>query len=231
MVRDKASWRCPNLIFFRGDSNLMARPNIITIAPVAAVADDICLAQTRASAGALTLNGAKAGTTLDFSRQINIASSANIAARTFTVSGTDAHGNSITDTVTGISNNTVATTKYFLTVTSITVDASFSANNVTVGTSAAIATKVIPVDHYDTVAPQVTVDLVSGTATWSVQETYSDIQSSTASIVWITPTAHSGKSSSLTAPIDVHPRAVRLITSAISAPTLRLVISQSRSGC
>lgn len=207
----------------------MAIPQIVSIVPVAAVADDICLAQTKASAGTLTLNGAKAGTTFDFARKIDIASSANIAARVFTVVGTDQNGRAITDTVTGINNSTVQTTKYFQTVTSVSVDASFSANNVTVGTSDDISTKTYPLNHYDEIAAQVTVGLVSGTATWSIQETFSALDGTTDSEVWITPTAHSGKSASLSAPIDVHARACRLVTSTFSAPTLELVISQS--GC
>ncbi len=204
----------------------MARPKIVAIAPVAAVTNDICLSQTKASAGSLTLNGAKAGTTLDFARQIAVASGANIAARVFTVTGTDANGRSITDTVTGVSNNSVSTTKYFSTVTGVSVDASFSADTVTVGTTVAIATKIYPLNHYDSIAPQVTVGLVSGTATWSVQETYSELTTSAAE-VWFIPTAHSGKSASLTAPLDVHARACRLITTAYTAGVLELVITQS----
>ncbi len=204
----------------------MARPKVVAIAPVAAVANDIALSQTKASSGSLTLNGAKAGTTLDFARQIAIASSANIATRIFTVTGTDANGRAQTDTVTGINNTSVSTTKYFSTVTDVSVDASFSANNVTVGTTVALATKIYPLNHYDAIAPQVTVGLVSGTATWSIQETYSELTTA-GTEVWFTPTAHSGKSASLTAPLDVHARACRLTTTAYSSGVLELVITQS----
>lgn len=207
----------------------MARPKIVPIVPVALDADGICLSQTKASSGSLTLNGVLAGTTLDFSRLIAVASSANIAARVFTITGTDANGRAITDTVTGVNNNSVNSTKYFSTVTDVSVDASFSANNVTVGTTAALATKMFPLNHYDEVAAQVTVELASGTATWSVQETFSEPSGTSASEVWITPTAHSGKSATLSAPLDLHARACRLITSAISTPTISLNINQS--GC
>lgn len=207
----------------------MARPQIISVAPVAAVANDICLSQTKASSGELTLNGAKATSTLDFSRQIAVASTANIAARVFTVTGTDANGRSITDTVAGVSNNSVATTKYFSTVISVSVDASFSANNVTVGTTAGMATKMYLLDTYDEIPAQVTVGLVSGSGTWSVQETFSDLSGTSASEIWITPAAHSAKNATLTAPIDVHARACRLTMSASSSAVLEFVITQS--GC
>ena len=204
----------------------MPRPKYFDIDPVAAVTNDICLSQTKASSGALTLDGAKAGTTLDFARQISIYSSANIAARVFTVVGTDANGRSITDTVTGINNGTVSTTKYFKTVTSISVDASFSPNTIIAGTSAAIATAISPLDHYCTVPAQVTVELVSGTATFSVQETYSPLDS-TADEVWITPSALNAKNATLTAPLDQSAKGCRLVTSAISSPNINFIIHQA----
>ena len=206
----------------------MARPQIVSIAPAAVDADGICLSQTRASAGALTLDGVLAGTTLDFSRKIDFISGANIVARVFTIVGTDANGRAITETVTGINNNTVQTTKYYSTVSSISVDASFSANTITVGTSDDIATKIYPLNHYDNVAAQVTVELVSGSATWSVQETYSALDSS-ADEVWIVPTAHSGKTATLTAPLDLHANACRLVTSTFSTPVISFNIYQSGS--
>ena len=201
---------------------------ILVTSPAALDADGICLSQTKASSGALTLNGVLAGTTLDYSRLIAVASSANITARVFTIVGTDANGRSITDTVTGVNNNSVNTTKYFSTVSSVSVDASFSPDNVTVGTTAALATKINPLNHYDDIACQVAVELVSGTATWSVQETFSD-STTAADEIWIVPTAHSGKSATLTAPLDVHAKAMRLVTTAISSPVLRIQVNQS--GC
>jgi hypothetical protein len=85
----------------------------------------LALAQTPAGAGALTLTAA---TTLSPARKVSIYSGSNIAARVFTVTGTDRKGNAITDTVTGVNNSTVSTTKVFATVTSITVDAGTGAD-------------------------------------------------------------------------------------------------------
>jgi VCBS repeat-containing protein len=201
---------------------------ILVTSPAALDADGICLSQTKAGSGSLTLDGVLAGTTLDYSRKIAVASTANIAARVFTITGTDANNRSISDTVTGVNNNSVSTTKYFSTVTNVSVDASFSANNVTVGTTAALATKINPLNHYDEVACQVAVELLSGTATWSIEETHSD-STTAADEVWIAPTAHSGKSASLSAPLSIHAKAMRLVTSAISSPSIRIQVLQS--GC
>lgn len=204
----------------------MSQQTLITIAPAALSANAICLSQTKASSGSLTLNGALAGTTLDVSRKIAVASVANIAARVFTVTGTDANNRSISDTVTGVNNNSVNTAKYFKTVTDVSVDASFSANNVTVGTTAACATRIVQLNWHTEIAAQVTVELVSGTATWSIEETFNDNLASTSGEVYIVPTAHSAKSASLTAPVDLHAHGVRLVTSAISSPTINLRIDE-----
>jgi VCBS repeat-containing protein len=204
----------------------MSQQTLITIAPIALDADGICLSQTKASSGSLTLNGVLAGAALDVARKIAVASSANILARIFTITGTDANDRSITDTVTGVNNNSVNTTKYFKTVTDVSVDASFSANNVTVGTTAACATRVVQLNYHTEIAAQVTVELVSGTATWSIEETFNDNLASTSGEVFIIPTAHSAKSASLTAPVDLHSHGARLVTSAISSPTINLRIDE-----
>ena len=86
-------------------------------------ADGICQAQTSgATADTLTINGAKASggvATLNSARQITLASAANLADKTFTITGTDVNGDALTESLTGPNNNTVTSTKHFLTVTEI----------------------------------------------------------------------------------------------------------------
>ena len=86
-------------------------------------ADGICASQTSgATAGTLTINGAKASggvATLNSARQITLASAANLADKTFTITGTDANGDALTESLTGPNNETVTTSKHFLTVTEI----------------------------------------------------------------------------------------------------------------
>ncbi len=204
----------------------MARPNVLAIAPAAAVTNDICLSQTVASAIALTLNGAKAGLTFDFARKLDLASAGNVSGVNFTIVGTDANGRAITEVKAGPSGNTVQSVNFYSTVTSITASGTMGAVNMTVGTSDDLATPIYPLDNYDKIAAQVAVELVSGTATFSVQETYSELDS-VADEVWITPTALSGKSATLTAPLDVHARACRFITTAFSTPVINFIVMQS----
>ena len=86
-------------------------------------ADGICASQTSgATASTLTINGAKASggvATLNSARQITLASAANLADKTFTITGTDANGDALTESLTGPNNETVTTSKHFLTVTEI----------------------------------------------------------------------------------------------------------------
>lgn len=206
----------------------MARPHIETITPVAASATDICLSQTVASATTLTLNGAKAGTTLDFSRKLDLVSAGNLSAVNFTIVGTDANGRSISEVKSGPNANTVQSVNYYSTITSITTSATMGGVNITVGTSDDLATKMYPLNFYDEIAAQIAVNLVSGTATFSVQETYSALTSA-ATEVWVIPTALSAKTATTVAPLDVHANACRLITTTFSAPTLEFCIYQS--GC
>jgi hypothetical protein len=99
-------------------------------------ADGICASQASgATADTLTINGAKASggvATLNSARQITIASASNLGDKTFTVTGTDVNGDALTESLTGPNNDTVTTTKHFLTVTEVAFTDGTS-GNVTVG--------------------------------------------------------------------------------------------------
>ena len=99
--------------------------------------DGIVDAETLGSAGNFALDGAQtsSGSATGLNSFLTIASSNNIASVTFTITGTDIDGTSQTETITGVNNNTVTSTKIFKTVTRIASDASASAVNV--GTVAA----------------------------------------------------------------------------------------------
>lgn len=88
-------------------------------------ADSISQSQTPSGAGNLTINGAKASggvATFNSARQVTITSAGNDSARTFTVTGTDVNGFSISEAVTGANASAATSTKHFKTVTQIAVD-------------------------------------------------------------------------------------------------------------
>lgn len=91
----------------------------------AADADGVATSQTPSGAGNLTIDGAKASggvATFNAARQVTITSAGNDAGRTFTITGTDVNGNTLTEAVTGADTDTATSTKHFKTVTQIAVD-------------------------------------------------------------------------------------------------------------
>ena len=135
-------------------------------------ADGIAKAQQLVGAGNLVLDGdlVSGGVwTSTFAHQIGVASAGNIATVVFTIYGTDQDGDAVTETVTGVSGNTVETTGYFKTVTRIAAGAAVGAD-VFVGTVDEISTQTIPVNIYTT-AHTVAVD-VTGTLNYDLEETF-----------------------------------------------------------
>src|SRR5262249_12609158 len=101
----------------------------ITVQLAASTANGICQSQTPGAAGALTLNGSLvsggvatlAGTGVV--RQVLLPTTADETSKTFTITGTNDCGNTITEQLTGVNNTTAGSAKYYQTVTSITISA------------------------------------------------------------------------------------------------------------
>ena len=113
-------------------------PQTVTVGPLAAAsANNICLSQSAAGAQALTLNGSTVASgvaTLDAARRVLITSAADDSDITFRVTGTNAFGNAIRETITGGNATTVYTISDFKTITEVYASAATS-GNVTVGTN------------------------------------------------------------------------------------------------
>src|SRR5690349_18456172 len=86
-----------------------------------AAADTDAIADDVTGAGAITLLATSAGDGL--AHKITFASSANLSGLTFTIVGTDYRDQALTEVVTGPNNNSVSSTGYFKTWTSITKSA------------------------------------------------------------------------------------------------------------
>ena len=107
----------------------------------AADADGVCASQTPSGAGDLAINGALASAgavTFDVPRQVTISGTGSESGKTFTITGTDETGAVSSESIAGPNNNTVSTTKYFATVTQVSVDAATAAA-VTVGSGGDVA--------------------------------------------------------------------------------------------
>lgn len=184
----------------------MGTPTTITIALAAASATNICLSQTPAGAGALTLNGSAVSggvatitSQANTGRQVIFTPAGADAARTIVMAGTDAMGGTIGETVQMVNNPSTATSVgMYKTITSLTADAAF-AGAITVGTNGVGATAPITIDYrQNPVCVGIGTVLSTGSANWTVQETFTDIYNTTATAFaaasWISNSGLTSKS-------------------------------------
>lgn len=138
-----------------------------------AIANAVCLAQTKVGAGALTINGTTASggvSTFSGNYTVSVASDGNDSTRTYTITGTNSAGDPLSETITGPNNTTVYTTRFFKTVTGVAVVGGGTVGTITVGSGGASVTDTLPLDTYG--RPEISLQVVvSGSATWTVQQT------------------------------------------------------------
>jgi hypothetical protein len=173
----------------------MTRMQSFDIDPADVDADGLAQSQTPLASGNLTLNGAliSGGSFTESSghgRQLGIASVGDDSGRTFTVTGTDADGTAITETITGPNATTVESTRYFKTVSSVAVDAA-TAGAITVGTVDELATKTYFLNRQSDTGALVQFD-VTGTINLTAQVSAHDIRNNYTNqeaIPWVATTA------------------------------------------
>lgn len=145
--------------------------------------------------------------------RLNLTSTANLAGITITLAGTDADGKALTEAIAGPNNNTVETTGYFLTLTSVTAGATLGANTMDIGWVDEVMTKTYPINWRSHDGAANGVD-VTGTVDYTVQESFEDIQNVTnpaQNASWYPITALSAKTADLVAVGTIHATAERLI--------------------
>ena len=143
---------------------------------------------------------------------------------TFTITGTNANDNAISDVVTGPGSGlTVASAKYFKTVSSVTVSAAQGGSEKvdigTRGTTLSAVTKAYPLNSRDSVPPRVSVN-VTGTMNFTVQQTYSNLLTTTdasGTIVWEDVTALASKTADTTASLGIGCRGMRIVVNTYSS--------------
>jgi len=153
---------------------MSGQPKSISISPITYSAVNILASQNRGSAGALTVNGSLASSgvvSLANAYKVDLVSTGDLSGKNFTITGTDWNGVAQSESMAGPNNNTVTSTKYYKTITGISVDATMGGVNLTAGASNSLISQVVPVDIY---APttKVAVDVVSGTIVYSVEKCY-----------------------------------------------------------
>jgi hypothetical protein len=161
------------------------RPITTSLTVTTAVANAVCASQTRVGAGALVINGTLATggvATLAAAYAVSVTSSGNDSALTYTITGTNAAGNVVSQAITGPNTTTVFTTTAFRTVTGVSVSGS-TVGNITVGFGSFAVTAPIPLDYFgdSTVSLQV---VTTGGAAYTVQQTLDNVQDATVTPTW-----------------------------------------------
>ena len=95
---------------------------------VAADTAAIAALQTLGGAGNMTLTGSSVSDGSNMDTTVTLTSTGNISGVTFTVTGTDASGSTITEDITGPNNTTVTGSTKFSTVTQIAADGAVATN-------------------------------------------------------------------------------------------------------
>lgn len=157
------------------------KPIVKSFTVQAAVNNAVCADQTKATAGALVIDGANASggvATFPAAYAVSVTSDGNDSTRTYTITGTDSVGRAITETITGPNATTVYTTSVFLTVTAVSVGGGGTVGTVRVGFGSFGATAPLPMDYQGRpeFSLQVVVDTSGGTPTWTIQQTLDDVQ-------------------------------------------------------
>ena len=153
------------------------RPTTINTSTLTDDADGIAASQSLGGAGDLTLDGVlvSGGTaTASEAQPVTITSSGDDSGITFTISGTDPDGISISETIAGGNATTSTTTAYFKTVTQISGSGA-TAGTVTSGwlASNGAVTKSIVCNWRQSPFNQALFVFVTGTLTYTVEHTES----------------------------------------------------------
>lgn len=160
------------------------QPIVLNCSLSAADDDGIAQNQQPSGAGNLTLNGVLVSggvatlTGAGMARQVLITAAANESAKTLTIYGTNATGNSISETVTGPNATTATTTNYFRSVTRVAISGA-AAGNIKVGTNGVGSSRVVQPDLHKKPFNIGIGCVVSGTVNFTLQHTFDDIGDST----------------------------------------------------
>lgn len=213
----------------------------IDIDPVNVDTAAIAASQTPGSGGAqsLTLVGGSytsANGDATVARQIGVTSDNNDVGRTFTVTGTDADGKAQTEGITGPSGGIRESVKYWLTVSSVAVDAD-TAGAIIVGTVDELSTNTIPINRHSDFGAMFQLS-VTASINVTVQVTFQDINqrdkpsSDQESIDWINTgtAALVSASGSLLGRIEAGVNAYRVIVNSHgSGGEIQAYVSQERN--
>jgi hypothetical protein len=165
--------------------------------------------------------------------QLSVDSGAvNLSTITMTITGTDADGKVQTEDLTLGNAAVVETTKYYATVSSLSVSATLGANTVDIGWVDEVASKTYPIDRLSPYQANVQVD-VTGTINFTVQELWAnvyDYAKPQQDAPWLAISALTSKTADTASQATTGATAVRVIVNSYSTGAeLQMYTSQTPS--
>ncbi len=148
----------------------------VKCAPTAVDADGVCASQSP-GAGAILINGALASggvATFGAAQLVRLTSGGNDSGISFKFVGTDADGNYQEETVAGTNASNSDTTKFFKTITSITQSGAVATTIIVGNLITSVSPTLWPDLGVATFNTSLNAELVSGTATFTVNISYGD---------------------------------------------------------
>lgn len=206
------------------------RAKYLSFAPSAVDTDG--LADGITGAGPWDIDDFERGDTPDgLAHQLNLTSTADLAAINITITGTDADDVVISETRAGPNAATVETTKYFKTISAISAASTLGANTLDVGWVDEFVSQTIPLDSY--AARPATVSLtIGGTTEIDLEDTNSNIRAGSAQdvLTWLTDANFDGATASVGGQLTTPGlRAMRVKAMSYSTgATVTLAITQAR---
>lgn len=215
---------------------MTTRPIYLTYTPAATDTDALGNNVTGAS---FTLTATSAGDNLAHIITILNNTATDHSGKTITIVGTDSGGNPQTETITGPGNAaTVSTTKYFLTVSSVTPSATIGADTFDIGYTAVAVSQTIPINHRAYSFPLTNQVVVTGTVSYTIQQTcdspYKDITNNSYdynNLTWFPDANLTAQAANKIAAVTYPIQAERLlINSVTTGATVKLTILHSNEG-
>ena len=192
---------------------------------------------SNATGAAFTLTNTDSGD--DLARQILITNddARDDAAITITLVGTDADGKAQTEVIAGPGvSSTTSSTKYYLTLTSVTPVSTIGTNTWDIGYSDVFVSKTIPLNYSSESAAVAAID-VTGTIALDVEVTYDYVNrpkeftwTDQSSAAWLNATNLTNKSADIIGELDRGAQAARVIVNSYTdTAELQAWITQTES--
>lgn len=219
------------------------KPQVITTQSLTNDANGIFEDQTTGAAGTLSLDGALVTSGVAYcygteairtqAQKISIEGTGNNSAIVATITG-EAFGQSFSEDLTLANNGTATTTAYFETVTSITVDGAVTGNieGGFLSTNGAATRPMMCDSRQSTYKQSITVEVISGTLTYTVQHSQDAPQDDygtsnySTQAAWIGTDGLEALSATADGNIAYPTRAVRLIFPTYTSGTVKITSIQ-----